>query len=326
MNEYQLFDFIGEASSDYVLSAGRPARRARPRWAAAAACAACAAAVLTGAFFLKRPAPVEPAPQPFPTALQPTPSPTSDIPRPCPPAEPTQPAAPSPALTIDLTQLAVNELSEDLPFAAQRADFHLTHQEVEWTQDEIAAWFGKTDFTPAFLPDGLLPAGWNNTAVVYTKDGEVVIDLLRLGFYPGYYEDGGAKSDDACPYARGFGLRVSKHSTHPFRDWAVWEPTVESSEIAGTSVTITHKSYSHGPYDPETHEPAGYYDWYDAEFQLDGLNYEIDAQRLTLEEVAAVAASVITGGTHFVVTGGETPAADPQPSPTPAPQGGETNW
>lgn len=320
MRPAELLDLIGEVREDYVLAAGRPAKRARPRWVAPAACAACAAAVLTAVFFLRQPTPAPPVPEPLPTFQQPVPAPTGGISRPDPPEGPTAPAPPSPALNISLDQVKVNELPEGQPSAALRADFHLTHQELTWGQSEIEAWFGKADFTPVFIPDGLLPAPRNNTAVVYAKDGEVVIDLLRLSFYTDYYEDGGPRSTDECVYARGFDLAVSRHSTHPFRDWAIWEPGVETSDIAGTAVTVTHTVYSYGPYDLDTHEPSGYYDWYSAEFALDGLNYEITAQRLTLEEVTAVAASVITGGTHFTVTGGDIPAADPpdpQPSPTP---------
>ena len=39
--------------------------------------------------------------------------------------------------------------------------------------------------------------------------------------------------------------------------------------------------------------PAGYYDIYTASFTLDGVEYEIMAQRLELEEVIQITASVI---------------------------------
>lgn len=304
MNPAELLDLIGEVNEDYVLAAGQPNRRARPRWVSLAACAACAALALTGVFFLKQDTDVqiEPPSAPLPTVQEPAAVPTGDIPHLDPPEESAAPAQPSPApMVIDLGQISVNELPEGQPSGTLRADFSLTHEEVEWGEDEIAAWFGKTDFTPAFIPENLIPAQGNNTATVFTKDGQVVIDLLGLGFYVDYYEDGGPRSTDECVYARGFTLHISRHSTHPFRDWAIREPTVVASDIAGTDVTVTHTSYSYGPYDPDTHAPAGYYDWYSAEFALDGLNYEIDAQRLTLEEVVSVAASIITGGTEFTI-------------------------
>lgn len=318
MNPAELLDLIGEVKEDYVLSAGRPNRQARPRWVSLAACAACATA-FTGVFFLRRgvDVQVEPPPEPLPTVQETAPGPTDGIVRLDPP-EPTVSVPSSPAPVINLDRLTVNEFPSDLPSAALRADFHLTHEEVEWGEDEIAAWFGRTDFTPAFVPSDLVPAPANNTAVIFTKDGEVDIDLLHLDFYVDFYEDGGPKSIDECVYARGFTLNVSRHNTHPFRDWLVWEPDLVASDVAGTDVTITHTSYSYGPYDPDTHEPSGYYDWYSAEFELDGLKYEIIAQRLSLEEVAAVAASVITGGTDFTVTSAEMPAQDP-PEPTPTP-------
>lgn len=301
MNPAELLDLIGEVNEDYVLAVGQPNRRARPRWVSLAACAACAALALTGAFFLKQPAQVGPPPGPLPAVQEPAAVPTGDIPHSNPPEESVAPTQSSPApMVIDLGQISVNELPEGQPSDTRNMDLRL-YQEVEWGEDEIAAWFGKTDFTPAFIPEDLIPAQGNNTATVFTKDGQVVIDLLGLGFYVDYYEDGGPRSTDECVYARGFTLHISRHSTHPFRDWVVWEPSVVTSDIAGTDMTVTHTTYSYGPYDPDTHAPTGYYDWYSAEFALDGLNYEIDAQRLTLEEVVSVAASIITGGTEFTI-------------------------
>ena len=56
----------------------------------------------------------------------------------------------------------------------------------------------------------------------------------------------------------------------------------------------------HGPFDPAqkapdglSNMPAGYYDLYTASFTLDGVEYEIMAQRLELEEVIQITASVI---------------------------------
>ena len=58
-------------------------------------------------------------------------------------------------------------------------------------------------------------------------------------------------------------------------------------------VTIGYCSMSHGPYDPETHTPAGYYDLYVAEFTLDGIQFKITAYEMDLEDVVKVAASII---------------------------------
>jgi len=56
----------------------------------------------------------------------------------------------------------------------------------------------------------------------------------------------------------------------------------------------------HGPFAPTqkapdglTNMPAGYYDIYVASFALDGVEYEVEAQRLELEELIKIVASVI---------------------------------
>ena len=49
------------------------------------------------------------------------------------------------------------------------------------------------------------------------------------------------------------------------------EDQVEWSEIAGTLVSIGYRAMPYGPYDSATHEPAGYYDMYVAQFALDGI-------------------------------------------------------
>lgn len=308
MNGTNLLRAMSHVDESYI-QAAEDAKKPKNAFLRYGSLAACAAAALAGAFLLRPPAVAEQPPVPIP---DPAPGLTEPaVPDRLPPDEST--AEPAPRLTVDLNQVAVNEVSGNVPSAMLRVDFYLTHEEVEWTQEEIAAWYGKSDFTPAFVPDGLLPAQGNNSATVFTKDGEVVVDLLRLAFYAGYHEDGSPRGDETTAIPRGFSLNVSKNNTHPFRDWLHWNEAVETSSIAGTDVIITHAVYPYGPYDDD-HQPAGYYDWYSAEFELDGLKYEVDARRLTLEEVAAVTASIITGDTNFTVIGAETeeqPPADP---------------
>lgn len=308
MNGTNLLRAMSHVDESYI-QAAEDAKKPKNALLRYGSLAACAAAALAGAFLLRPPAVAEQPPAPIP---DPAPGLTEPaVPDRLPPDEGT--AEPAPRLIVDLNQVAVNEVSGNVPSAMLRSDFYLTHEEVEWTQEEIIAWYGRSDFTPAFVPDGLLPAQGNNSATVFTKDGEVVVDLLRLAFYAGYHEDGSPRGDETTAIPRGFSLNVSKNNTHPFRDWLHWNETVEASSIAGTDVIITHAVYPYGPYDDD-HRPAGYYDWYSAEFELDGLKYEVDARRLTLEEVAAVTASIITGDTNFTVIGAETeeqPPADP---------------
>ena len=70
----------------------------------------------------------------------------------------------------------------------------------------------------------------------------------------------------------------------------------------GQELVIAHCSVGHGPYDPTqkapdglSDRPAGYYDLYVASFRLDGAEYEVQAQRLELEEVVKIVASIVEG-------------------------------
>lgn len=311
MNGTDLLRAMSHVDEGYVHAAEEvQARRRAPmllRWGALAACAAVA---VTGAFLLRQPAPVEPLPtsaidpSPWLTDFTPPDGPAvSDTPAPqltdhIPSGGPAASGAPTPQLTVDLDALAVNELTDPLPGAVPLARFYLEHEEVEWDTETIAAWFGRTDLTPAFLPEGLTPAQEGSRATVWAKkeNGEVAIDMLRFSA-----ED----EDDERIFSRSLVLTASKNNPRPFRDWLHWNAAWETCEIAGVEATIVHAVYSYGPYDPETREPAGYYDWYDVDFDLDGLKYALTAQRLDLEEIVSVAASVITGGTDFTVAGGE---------------------
>ncbi len=73
-----------------------------------------------------------------------------------------------------------------------------------------------------------------------------------------------------------------------------------TTDFGGVPVTLSHCSMKHGPFDPTkkaadglSNMPAGYYDIYTASFTLDGVEYEVLAQRLEVEEVIKIVASVI---------------------------------
>lgn len=80
------------------------------------------------------------------------------------------------------------------------------------------------------------------------------------------------------------------------------EDTLRTTEIGGTAVVFGHRSMPYGPYDPQTHEPSGYYDLYTAELQCGGTEYKIVAEQMPLEEVVKMVASVICGTENVAVT------------------------
>ena len=73
------------------------------------------------------------------------------------------------------------------------------------------------------------------------------------------------------------------------------ENEVKTSDIDGTAVTFGYRSMPYGPYNPDTHEPSGYYDMYVAEFEYDGIEYQIVAEQMEAEEVVKVVSSIIYG-------------------------------
>ena len=61
--------------------------------------------------------------------------------------------------------------------------------------------------------------------------------------------------------------------------------------------------------------PAGYYDIYTASFTLDGVEYEVSAQRLELEEVIKITASIIKPYQEGFVVGGSQEIPDKGSAP-----------
>lgn len=138
---------------------------------------------------------------------------------------------------------------------------------------------------PAYVPVGLAASAQNDNATVYLKqDGMVTEDTIQLGFY---------QSEDVT-VKRGFSITASKIGIMQTCLYLLPEDEVKTSDIEGTAVTFGYLSMPYGPYNSETHEPAGYYDMYTAEFEHNGIEYQIVAEQMDVEEVVKVVASIIT--------------------------------
>ncbi len=79
------------------------------------------------------------------------------------------------------------------------------------------------------------------------------------------------------------------------------ENEVAVSDIGGTPVTFGYRSMEHGPYDPQTHEPSGYYDMYIATFEQEGIYYRIVAEQMELKEIVKVVTSILYENGEVVV-------------------------
>lgn len=210
--------------------------------------------------------------------------------------EPLQPSGER-EITINWDNVAVNE-SAGMADAARRYYDPDLYDMENLGEEEVVAYYG-WNLTPNYIPDGL--TGRNGSGGFLCKEkatGEIVEDHGGRGFWVDFWEDGSQKSDDDIVIPKGFTITASKLGI--FHCGLLPVDQVRTTDFGGISVTITHCSMKHGPFDPTqkapdglSNMPAGYYDIYTASFTLDGVEYEVSAQRMELEEVIKIVASVI---------------------------------
>lgn len=207
------------------------------------------------------------------------------------------------AIQIDRKGIFVNEITAVSDKSRRYYDPALYH-DVYWKQEDVTAYFGR-EIAPAYIPSGLLASPLNGTAtVIADQNGGIQMDSVTLNYYHDYYEDGSPKLTDDVAAVKGFSLEVSRMGILP--DCYQYKgEKIKTSEIEGVSVSIGHYSMEYGPYDPQTHEPAGYFGQYVADFSYDGVEYRLVASQLELEEVVKVVASVISGNNEVMLSGGE---------------------
>ena len=169
------------------------------------------------------------------------------------------------------------------------------YDSLSWGNAEILDYYGK-DLTPPYIPDGLIPAGSNGTAtVIADREGAIVEDTVWLGFYHAYYDDGSPMLTEGVSAVKGFSVRMSKIGLLNDCFYITPEKEAKTSDINGTAVTFGCRSMPYGPYDPETHEPSGYYDLYVAEFEKDGIEYQVVAEQISKSELVKVVSSILYG-------------------------------
>ena len=186
---------------------------------------------------------------------------------------------------ISMSNIAMNQINDS--FNTDYARYNPeTDVEVVWNREDIIAYYG-TDLVPAYIPDGFSASEDNNKAIAYIgQDGSVVEDTVYLDFYNGEAAQNGIN--------QGLSITASKIGIVQ-TCFVLPEDELKTSDIGGTTVAFGHRSVPNGPYDPNTHEPSGYYDMYVAEFEHDGIEYEIVAEQMEAEEVVKVVSSIIYG-------------------------------
>lgn len=196
--------------------------------------------------------------------------------------------------TVRMNQIHLNQISE---IGNTRCEWYdpESYTKVEWDKKAIIDYYGE-DLTPVYIPDGLTASFRNNHAAAFKdKDGTIVEDLVYLGFYHDYYEDGSPKLTENIAAVKGVSVKASKLGLQNNCCYILPENEVKTSDINGTAVTFGYYSAPYGPHDPNTHEPSGYYDMYVAEFEYHGIMYQIVTKQLEETEIIKVVSSIIYG-------------------------------
>lgn len=159
-----------------------------------------------------------------------------------------------------------------------------------WNAADISEYYGK-ELQPTYLPEGLMASQFNNsTEAIYTKDGAIVSDLVTLGFYTEYYENGSPKLFEETGYVKGISIQAVKVGELAPCMYVEPEAERKTTDISGTNVTLGILPASEDS--PEV---------YTAEFQSDGIQYKVVGWQMRQEEVLKVVASIIRGDANISI-------------------------
>ncbi len=225
-----------------------------------------------------------------------------------PATEPVQPPS-EPKTIINWENVVVNESEGMTPGAARRYYSSDLYNEEILDTEGVRTYYG-WELAPTYIPDGLTGGGKDVSGCIVREKatGNIVEEQAGRSFWVDFWEDGSPKSNDDIVIPKGFTIRASK--LRILHCCLLPVDGERTTDFGGVPVTLAHCSMAHGPYDPTrkapdglSNMPAGYYDVYTASFELDGVKYEVEAQRLELEEVIKIVASVISGASSedFVV-------------------------
>lgn len=296
MNAAQFSNALGKVNDKYIMEATIYERKKKSGWVKWGAAAACFGLTLTAAMvtlpgILKEPGNVVPS-----STLDSEPVISVDD-------EPYVTDSPQFSdeqnININWDNVVVNEsagMGLDAGLLYRDPDLYV---EETWGEEEVVAYYG-WNLAPNYIPEGLFAGSRNVAAGIWREKatGEIVQEQAGRGFWPDFWEDGSPKSDDDIVIPTGFTVIASKLGILHCALLPVDES--KATNFGGVPVTLSHCSLPYGPFDPTQkapnglyNMPAGYYDVYVASFTLDGVEYEIEARRLELEEVIKIVASVI---------------------------------
>ena len=287
MTNEKLYEVLGDISEKHINEARTYHKAKRPSWMKWGAMAACLAVIVVTAVsvlpnYLNQQGTTPPDNPNGVIVDNPTENPDDD----------TTPVTSE--IHISMDNISFNEVGALTDASRIWGDPEL-YDHIQWDKNALIEYYGK-DLTPAYIPDGLTAAIGNGTAsAIADKSGNIVEDTGWLGFYHDYYEDGSPKLTEDVAAVKGFSIKVSKIGLLNDCIYILPENEVKTSDIGETAVTFGYRSMPYGPYDPDTHEPSGYYDMYVAEFECDGIEYQIVAKQMEAEEVVKVVSSILYG-------------------------------
>lgn len=310
MNAIQFSSAFGKVNDKYIMEAITYEHKKKNAWLRWGAMAACFGLIVTVAMaalpsLLKGSGGVVPPPNP---ELEPVVSDNDNQPN----DEPTQPTGEQ-EITINWDNVVVNESAglalNTVPLYRDPALYNEEILDVEG----VSTYYGWA-LAPAYVPDGLTGGGKavSGRIVREKATGNIVEDQAGRSFWVDFGENGNPKSNDDIVIPKGFTIRASRLRILHCALLPVNES--KATDFGGTPVTLSHCSLPYGPFDPTQKDPSGlynmptgYYDVYVASFTLNGVEYEIEAQRLELEEIIKVVASVINMPTTEIFTVGNNP-------------------
>lgn len=285
---FTLANAIGFIDDDLIIESEQPAERKPIHIKYAAAAAACLCVAGGAAVVVNNRSVPEASGQVESLAV-----PISAV-SPAQPAENSVPGT-APCKPTLLTDVMIfNEVTEEAGAARLYFDPEI-YDEIKLDKSDILEYFGR-ELTPAYIPEGLTPSAWNEqgtTVFVKKEDGQIAYDHVWFSFYHDYYEDGSPKLTEDIAATKGFSLIVSRLG-YPF-ECGIYSNLggKSTTDIKGTPVAFSHRSAPYGPYDPETHEPSGFYDEYIAEFETDGVFYRIVTHQLPADELIIIVGSIL---------------------------------
>ena len=167
------------------------------------------------------------------------------------------------------------------------------YQVVMKNREQVEEYFGRA-LELTGIPEDMIPVpmeDWKWEFVLKRDTGEVVDDLVGYEYWNDWqdFENGGVKRM-VWEGGRGFTVVMSKVDIMSCCI-VVPEKDMKTSQINGVEVQIGHRVM--GTLYNENHEPEFEYDVYQANFVLDGIEFEVTTEAMTLSELVQIIKSII---------------------------------